>query len=132
LSSTEDPDPLSAVLLGDQGKKTIVKPLIKAIAQLVLYMAPTNPTAMGIVSDQISNLVNTILDPLVHARCANAVPHEETGLILSGGVLTQGIYHRLLLEKLSEKGMQFAYIKRVDDVGLVGAEYLASRLQGCV
>ncbi|KAL3485143.1 hypothetical protein BJX62DRAFT_243259 [Aspergillus germanicus] len=129
LSSTEDPDLLSAVLLGNQGQTTNVKSRIAAVAQLVLSMALTDSTAMQILSKQISNLVDNVLSPLVDARCAGAVPHSETGLILSGGVLTQGIYQRLLLEMVSEKGMQFAYIETVDDPGVVGAEYLASGLQ---
>jgi hypothetical protein len=65
---------------------------------------------MQILSNQISNLLDNVLGPLVDARCAGAVPHLEMGLILSGGVLTQEIYRRLLLERVSEKGMQFAYL----------------------
>jgi N-acetylmuramic acid 6-phosphate etherase len=129
LSSAEDADLLSAVLLGDQGQTANVKSRIAAVAQLVLSMAPTDSAAMQILSKQISNLLDTVMGPLVDARCAGAVPHSETGLILSGGVLTQGIYQRLLLERVSEKGMQFAYIETVDDPGFVGAEYLASWLQ---
>jgi N-acetylmuramic acid 6-phosphate etherase len=129
LSSTENPDLLSAVLLGDQGQPAKAKSRIAAVAQLVLSMAPTDSTAMQILSKQISNLLDTVLGPLVDARCAGAVPCSEPGLILSGGVLTQGIYQRLLLERVSKKGMQFAYIETVEDPGVVGAEYLASWLQ---
>ncbi|KAL2783083.1 hypothetical protein BJX66DRAFT_330840 [Aspergillus keveii] len=108
-----------AVLLGDQGQPANAKSRIAAVAQLVLSMAPTDSTAMQILSKQISNLLDTVLGPLVDARCAGAVPCSETGLILSGGVLTQGIHQR----------MQFAYIETVEDPGVVGAEYLASWLQ---
>ncbi|KAL2832740.1 hypothetical protein BJY01DRAFT_253762 [Aspergillus pseudoustus] len=135
LSSTEQPEPdlLSAILLGDpnnQRQDENVQSRIAAVAKLVLTLVPTDSTATAIASTQVSRLVETALGPLVDARCTRAVPFAETGLVLSGGVLTQGAtYQRLLIEKMAEKGMRFAYVETVGDAGGVGAEYLASRLQ---
>ncbi|KAL3465737.1 hypothetical protein BJX64DRAFT_296992 [Aspergillus heterothallicus] len=108
LSPTEDPDLLSAVLMSDDGVNA--KSRIAAVAERVLSMAHTDLTAASIVSDQVSKLVETVLGPLVDARCATVVPYGDTGRILSGGVLTQGTYQSLVREKMSEKGMQFAYV----------------------
>ncbi|KAJ0419512.1 hypothetical protein BJY00DRAFT_153759 [Aspergillus carlsbadensis] len=84
---------------------------------------------MGIVSKQVSTLVDVGLGLLVDARYAGADSHEGAGLILTGRLLTQGIYMRLPLERESKKGMHFSYIETVHDAGVVGAEYLASRPQ---
>ncbi|KAL2867432.1 putative glucokinase regulator family protein [Aspergillus lucknowensis] len=123
-SSTGDTDLLSAVLLAEPGQS--VKARIAAVAQLVLDMAPSDPSAMSIVSGQVTNLVGTVLGRLINARCATAVPAAETGLILCGGILTQETYRELVLGRLSELGHHFAYVESVTDAGTVAAQFLAS------
>ncbi|KAL4738523.1 hypothetical protein BDV11DRAFT_215909 [Aspergillus similis] len=118
------PDLLSEVLLSQRGESASVKSRIAAVAQLVVNLAPEDATAMAIVTSQVKALVDTVLGRLIDPKSQTAVAPEQTGLILSGGVLRHGLYQRLVLERLAERNIDFAYIETVTDAGALGAKFL--------
>ncbi|CBF73937.1 uncharacterized protein ANIA_11050 [Aspergillus nidulans FGSC A4] len=118
------PDLLSEVLLGQRGESASVKSRIAAAAQLVVNLAPEDATAMTIVTSQVKALVDTVLGRLIDPRSQSAVAPERTGLILSGGVLRHELYRELVLERLTERGIKFAYTETVMDAGALGAKSL--------
>ncbi|KAL3431947.1 hypothetical protein BDV09DRAFT_206273 [Aspergillus tetrazonus] len=115
---------LSEVLLGQRGESASVKSRIAAAAQLVVNLAPEDATAMAIVTSQVKALVDTVLERLIDPRSQTAVAPEQTGLILSGGVLRHELYRGLVLERLAERGTKFAYTETVTDAGALGAKSL--------
>lgn len=124
LSGSRDTDLLSEVLSGQDGKT--VKMRIAAVAQIVLDLATQDTTAMRIASSQARTLVDTVLGRLIDPRSSTAVEPEKEGLVLSGGVLRHETYRRLVLNTLTGKGVEFAYVEVVADAGAVGAQSLAS------
>ncbi|KAL4995374.1 hypothetical protein BDV10DRAFT_196743 [Aspergillus recurvatus] len=121
---TMNPDLLSEVLRGQQGESASIKSRIAAVAQLLVNLAPEDATAMAIVTSQVKALVDTVLGRLLDPRSATAVAHEKTGLILSGGVLRHELYRGLVLQRLAEKDIQFAYVETVTDAAALGAKCL--------
>ena len=101
------------------------KTRIAGVAEAVLGLAGTDDTATRIIHDQVDDLVNTTLGRLLQPKCQGYHPSAETGLILSGGVVSHPTYQKLLMERLSSQGIQFAYVERVHDAVSLGATSLA-------
>ncbi|KAL4746970.1 hypothetical protein BDW72DRAFT_209938 [Aspergillus terricola var. indicus] len=118
------PDLLSEVLLSQRGEGASVKSRIAAVAQLVVNLAREDATAMAIVISQVKALVDTVLGRLINPKSQTAVAPEQTGLILSGGVLKHELYRGLVLERLAERDIKFAYIETVMDASALGAKCL--------
>jgi N-acetylmuramic acid 6-phosphate etherase len=122
-SEAKDMDLLSEVLLGQHGGN--VKTRIAAVAQVVLDLAISDTTAMGIASSQAKALVDTVLGRLIDPRSSTTTQPEKAGLVLSGGALMHETYQRLVLDRLAGIGIKFAYVEVVPDAAAAGAQSLA-------
>lgn len=123
ISESKDMDLLSEVLSGQNGGN--VKTRIAAVAQIVLDLAISDTTAIGIASSQAKALVATVLGRLIDPRSSTTAQPEKTGLVLSGGALMHETYQRLVLDRLAGIGIKFAYVEVVPDAAAVGAQSLA-------
>lgn len=117
-------DLLSNVL--SQNHAQSAKARIADVAETVLRLASRDQTAMTIINNQISCLVNSTLSRLVDYRCTSYVAPEDSELVLAGGLMRNEGYRTALQRQLVQRGLHFRGIRVVDDVAAVGVRTLAA------
>ncbi|RJE21743.1 glucokinase regulator family protein [Aspergillus sclerotialis] len=103
-----------------------IKSRIAGVAEIVLNSVEEDKAAAAIVDSQASALIEKTLGRLVNPNCVGYTRPEESGLILSGSVMSNSTYKTLVLSRLENQGIQFQYVETVDDAVLTGARYLVS------
>ncbi|TQB68528.1 hypothetical protein MPDQ_003251 [Monascus purpureus] len=119
----DDIDLLSSVLAPTDEKSA--KSRIAGVTQAVLNEAADGDAeAIAIVSDQVSDFVDTTLTRLLDPQSSGYVPPAQCGLILSGGVMLHTTYQDIFQAALEKRGIQFYYTESVADAASVGVECL--------
>lgn len=103
-----------------------VKSRIAGIAEVVLRLAGRNKTATAILEDQVGSMISKTLGRLVDRRSSGYTALGECVMILSGGLMKNEEYQRVLQRNLAERKLQFQRIELVDDAASVGVKYLAT------
>lgn len=102
-----------------------VKGRIAGVAEVVLNAAETHEAAAALVDSQSRFFVQRTLARLVNPKCGGYVPPENSGLVLTGSVMTNPYYKASILAKLEARGIRFLYVETVNDAVSTGARYLA-------
>lgn len=104
-----------------------IKSRIAGIAEIVLKSVGDDKAVADIIDSQASVFIEKTLGRLVNPNCVGYAPPEESGLILSGSVMSNATYKTLVLRRLESQGIQFQYVETVDDAVLTGAMYLVAK-----
>lgn len=119
-------DLLSELLV--QHRTQNLKARIAGVAIYVLAAAEKDEAAAAIVDSQTQFFVERTLRRLVSSKCDGYIPPEDSGLVLSGSVMSWPPYKDSILTKLAARGIQFQYVETANDAALTGAKLLATRL----
>jgi N-acetylmuramic acid 6-phosphate etherase len=117
LSTILVPDPAQHQA-GDAASATTKR--IAGVAKLVLSLAKTDAESRRIVEDGAGSLVDLVA-LLVDAQ---GIDPAVSGLVLAGGMIQDGLYKDVLLEKIGARCGTFKQIECVSQPAIAGAQHL--------
>ncbi|KAI0812890.1 putative glucokinase regulator family protein [Xylaria sp. FL0064] len=119
LSTILVPDPASH---GTEDAALATTKRIASIAKLVLSMTDSDDEAKRIVEAGVSRLVDLVA-LMIRGR---GIDPSQSGLVLAGGMMQDGLYRRTLMSALEEKCGKFHWTESVAEPAVVGARHLLS------